>query len=170
MAFDAFIFQLINNLARRWQWVDWLGVFFGDYLGYFLILAAAFLLIKETTGKRQIYFFSLAALSVIFSRGIVVEAIRFFYERPRPFLVFEIQPLINHQPTGSFPSGHAAAFFALALAVFYINKKWGWRFLAAALIIGLARIFTGVHWPLDILAGALIGLLSAFFARKILPK
>jgi undecaprenyl-diphosphatase len=167
---DVLIFNFIRNLSGKWWLFDWLGIFFAEYLGYFLILAAAFLLLKERNWKQRIYFFSLAILPVILSRGIITEAIRFFYERPRPFLFFDIQPLIDHASTGSFPSGHAAAFFALALAVFYLNRQWGRRFLALVLLMGLARIFVGVHWPLDILAGAIIGLLSAFLIKQILPK
>lgn len=99
-----------------------------------------------------------------------MEIIRFFYERQRPFLVLGFQPLADHIQSGSFPSGHAAFFFALALTVFYFNKLWGWRFLAMAMVISLARIFVGVHWPSDILAGAIIGLGSAFLIKQILPR
>jgi undecaprenyl-diphosphatase len=167
---DIPLFNLIHGLANKRWLFDWLGIFFAEYLGYFLIFAAALLLLKEKNWKQRIYFFSLAVLPVILSRGIITEVIRFFYERPRPFLFFDIQPLIDHASTGSFPSGHAAAFSALALAIFYLNRQWGRRFLALVLLMGLARIFVGVHWPSDILAGAAIGLLSAFLIKQILPK
>lgn len=178
MTFDTPLFKIINSLAGKWWPLDWLGIFLASYLGYFLVLAAIFILIKEKEWRWRIYFFSLGALSVILARGILTEIIRFFYYRPRPFLVLQIQPLINHDLEGSFPSGHAAAFFALALAVFYFvgqrqdyfNKKWGWWFLAVAALMGLARIFVGVHWPLDVLIGAFIGLGSAFLIERILPK
>jgi undecaprenyl-diphosphatase len=167
--FDFLIFNFIYGLANKWWPLDWLGIFFAKYLGYFIVLVAVFFLIKERNWHQRIYFFALGGLSVILARGLITEIIRFFYYRPRPFLVLQIQPLINHDITGSFPSGHATAFFALALAIFYFNRKWGWRCLILALLIGLARIFVGVHWPLDILAGAIIGLGSAFLIRKILP-
>lgn len=167
---DFLIFNFFNNLSGKWWLFDWLGIFFAEYLAYFLIFAFVFLLIKEKNRKQRIYFFSLATLSLILSRGIITEAIRFFYYRPRPFLFFNIQPLINQSMTGSFPSGHAAAFFALALAVFYFNRRWGWRFFGLVLLMGLARIFIGVHWPSDILVGAIIGLLSTFLIKQILPS
>ena len=188
MAINASLFQFINNLAGKWWPLDWLGVFLASYLGYFLILIAIFILIKERKWHQRIYFFCLAALSVILARGIITEIIRFFYYKARPFSVLEIQPLINHDLTGSFPSGHATAFFALAMAIFYflqqvpfedeihfrrqdkLNLKLGWWCLGMALMIGLGRIFVGVHWPIDILVGAIIGVLSAFLVNKILPK
>lgn len=168
--FDTFLFQAINGFSNKWWPLDWLGIFLANYLGYFLILAIIILLIKIKDQKQRIYFFSLTILSVILARGIITEITRFFYYRPRPFLVLEIQPLIAHIPTGSFPSGHAAAFFALALAAFYFNKKWGCWIFALSLFMGLARIFVGVHWPSDILVGALIGLGSAFLTKNILSK
>ncbi|MDP3015198.1 MAG: phosphatase PAP2 family protein [bacterium] len=163
-------FNFINGLSGKWWPLDWLGIFLANYSGYFLAVTAIILLIKIKDQRQRIYFFSLAILSVILARGIITEIIRFFYYQPRPFLVLEIQPLIAHTSTGSFPSGHAAAFFALALAVFYFNRKWGWWILTLSLFMGLARIFVGVHWPLDILVGAGIGLISAFLIKKLLPK
>jgi len=170
MTIDQIIFRLINGLAGKWWPFDWLGIFFAEYLGYFIVLIAIFIFIKERNWRQRIYFFALAGLSVILARGLITEIIRFFYERPRPFLTLQIQPLIEHNLTSSFPSGNAAAFFALGLAIFYFNRKWGWRCLILALLIGAARIFTGVHWPSDILAGAIIGLVSAFLVKKFLPQ
>ena len=78
------------------------------------------------------------------------------------------------------PSGHATFFFALAFAIFYFLKydkrnaaakrKWNWLFMGGAVIMGVARVFAGVHWPSDILAGAVIGFLSVFLIKKILPN
>ncbi len=165
---DDLIFNFINGFAGKWWPLDWLGIFLANYLGYFLVLAIIILLIKIKDQKQRIHFFSLAILSVILARGIITEIIRFFYYQPRPFLVLEIQPLIAHAPTGSFPSGHAAAFFALALAVFYFNRKWGCWIFTLSLFMGLARIFVGVHWPVDILAGAALGLGCAFLIKKMI--
>jgi len=171
MNIDIFIFNLIHSLAGRWWLLNWLGIFFAQYLPYLMVIFIIFLLLLEKNWRQQIYFFALAGLSVILSRGIITEIIRFFYYRPRPFLALQFQSLLgNSDINGSFPSGHAAAYFALALAIFYFDKKWGWRFLIAAAIMGIARIFVGVHWPSDILAGAIIGLVSAFVIKKILPE
>jgi len=170
MTIDQTIFNLIHNLAGKWWSLDWLGIFFAEYLGYLIVLIAIFIFIKERNWRQRIYFLALAGLSVILARGLITEIIRFFYYRARPFLALQIQPLIEHGPSGSFPSGNAVAFFALALAIFYFNRKWGWRSLILALLIGVARIFVGIHWPSDILAGALIGLVSTFLVKKILPQ
>ena len=170
MAFDSSLFQFISGLSHKFWLFDWLGIFFASYLGYLLVFIFLILLLKEKNWRQRIYFTSLAALSVILSRGVITEVIRFFYYHPRPFAVLGIEPLINHATSGSFPSGHSAAFFALALAVFYLNRKWGWKFLIAVSVMGIARIFVGVHWPSDILGGAVIGLISVIIIRKLLPS
>lgn len=185
---DKFIFQAINGLSHKWWPLDWLGVFFAEYLGYIMIVLAVFIFLKEKNWRRRIYFFCLAWLSVILARGIITEIIRFFYHRSRPFLDLQIQPLINHDVTGSFPSGHATIYFALALAIFYFiqqtasspdsaghfhnnqDSKLGWWCLGMALLICLGRVFAGVHWPSDVFIGALIGLGSAWLVKKLLPE
>lgn len=84
--------------------------------------------------------------------------------RPRPETVSAIAPLISHLPDNSFPSGHAifAAASAGAMLVF-LEKKWiGWCFAILGLIMCLARVVAGVHYPGDILAGAIVGGLFAW--------
>ena len=168
--FDIFIFQLISGFSHRWWLFDWLGIFLASYLAYLLVIGIILFGLKRENWRDKIYFFSWAILAAILSRGILTEIIRFFFPRSRPFVSLNIESLINYGTTPSFPSGHAAAFFALALVIFYFSKKWGWRFFIAAALMGLARIFIGVHWPTDILLGAVVGLLSAFLIKKLLPK
>ena len=163
---DLISFNLIHGIAGKWQFFDWFGIFLANYLGYFLVLVALILILKQIGWQRKIYFLSLLSLSLILSRGIIAEAIKFFSARPRPFSVLNIQPLIDANGiNASMPSGHAAFYFALAMAVFFLNKKMGLYFGAAAILMGIARIFAGVHWPTDILAGAVIGIVSAFLVK-----
>lgn len=151
--------------------MDWLGIFLTDYLGYILILATIFLFFKQKKWSEKIYFFSVISLTIILSRGIIAEAIKFFDGRPRPFSVLNFQPLIEASGINtSMPSGHAAFYFALAFVILFFNKKTGFYFTIAAILMGFARIFTGVHWPTDILAGAAIAALSALLVKKLVPS
>ncbi len=170
MNFDSALFQSIYGLARQSSALDILGIFLAKYLGYFLMVGFLIALIFERNWKSRFYNFSLAALSAILARGIFTELIRFLYFRPRPGLVLTIEPLIEATSAAGLPSGHAAVFFALGTAVFYLSRKWGIIFLIGATLISLARVYVGVHWPLDILAGAIVGLASAFLVKLFLPK
>lgn len=161
------LFLLIFKLAHQSFILDQIGIFLASYLPYFLILAALILIFSEPDWRRRIFLISEAALAIVLSRGLVVNIIRFFYPKPRPFEVFDIEPLISGVGH-SLPSGHASILFALATIVFYINRRWGGWFLILVSLNGLARVFGGVHFPLDILAGAAIGILSGYFVSELL--
>ncbi len=161
------LFQLIYGLSHRIFLLDDLGIFCAQYLPYLLVLIFFILVFYEKGWRRKWYIFSEAAIAVILSRGFLTETIRFFYNHPRPFDVLGFAPLISESGS-SFPSAHAALFFALAMVVFYRNRKWGIWFLIWAFVNGIARIYVGVHWPLDILGGAVIGIISAIFIHWLL--
>ena len=103
-------------------------------VGVLAILIATFLILKEKKFQQKVYAFSLIALSVILSRGIIAEAFKFFIARQRPFSVLKIEPLLKYETYDkfmSFPSGHAAFFFALAL----ITSGWTALFSASGLAV-----------------------------------
>lgn len=170
MGYDLAIFNFFHSFADQSSAMNWLIIFFGKYLAYLMVFATLFLLWQEKSWRHRVYKFSLIALAVILSRGLITGIIRFFAFRSRPFVQLELAPVFNHGDVASFPSGHASVFFALAFAIFLFNKKLGSIFLLGALLMGLARIAAGVHWPLDIIAGALIGILSAFLVNWLLVK
>jgi len=138
---------------------------YARYAGY--ILVATVLLVwflKKDFITRRIMLAAMA--SAVVSRFVVTEVIRFFYDRPRPFEVLDIIQLIRHNSGHSFPSGHAAFYFALSAGIFFANKQLGIAFFVTSTLIGLARIYAGIHWPSDILVGALVGVSVAALIRK----
>jgi len=98
-------------------------------------------------------------------------AISFLTARPRPFAAGDFQAILPHAANPAFPSTHAAVFFALAVVVCFYNKKAGFWFVLGAVLISAARVFCGLHWPSDVLAGMSLGILIAlavhFLPRKI---
>ncbi len=164
MNLDILIFQQINGLAGRWGFFDALGVFFASYFQYVL----AVLVILLFRRNIRAIFWSLAA--VVLARLGAVELIRLFWSRPRPFVENSVNLLIEKANEPSFPSGHAALFFALSAVVYFYNKKAGVFFFIASFLISISRVFVGVHWPSDILAGALVGIFSGWLVIKISKK
>ena len=140
-------------------------VFLGEYLGY--ILLAGFLVFWLENRKKHSRFLLESFFAVALSRGLIAETIRFFWERPRPFVEQNITPLIQHASSSSLPSGHATLFFALGTILYFYNKKAGIVFLLGATIISVARVFAFLHWPSDIVAGAIIGIASAFLVVQL---
>lgn len=164
MNLDVAIFEQINNLAGQCAFLDAVGVFFASYLQY--ILAAFALIIFRKKIRVLFEIFTAVALA----RLGVVELIHLFWSRSRPFVENNVNLLIGHEKTGSFPSGHATLFFALSTVIYLHNKKAGIIFFIASLFISLARIFAGVHWPTDILGGAVLGAICGWLVVKFFKR
>lgn len=178
MPFDTQLFYLLNNLAGQSHTVDSLIVFCADYLAY--ILGAAFFVYLYFTNypwRQKIEMFSVAAVTVVLSRGVITEVIRLFIHRLRPFAdpaMLRVHQLLTDS-AWSFPSGHSTFFYGLSTVVYLYNKKWGIGFFVVTVIITFARVAAGVHYPSDIVAGALIGVFSALIGyygvrRFLAPK
>lgn len=167
MTFDVYIFQLINQFAGKWFWLDNLAIFFAEYFGY-LLTALVFLFFWR---KWKIIF--QAFFAAILARLIFVNFIRWLIPRTRPFVENNINLLLEPKNTLAFPSGHAGFYFALSTIIYFYNKKIGVLFYLASFLISFARVFSGVHWLSDIIVGALVGIFSGYlvivFSRKFFP-
>jgi len=166
---DEGIFNWVNQFAGKWPWLDNLGIFFVQYFEYVLIFCLLVFLFVNFKKYWAMVF--KAFLAAILARLVIVEIIRYFLPRIRPFVGNHINLLIPYNPSEpSFPSGHAAFYFALSTVIYSYNKKIGWLFFIGSLLIVIARVFVGIHWPSDILAGALIGIFSGWLINIISKK
>ena len=171
MSLDIQLFYLLNNLAGQSLLFDAVIVFFASYLAYILVALFLVLVFFSQYPKREkLQIFWVTVISTIIARFGVTELIRFFYHRPRPFIDLPVNQLITSNEW-SFPSGHATFFFAMATAIYLYNKKWGIFFFLATILITVSRVIAGIHYPSDIVGGALIGVAVAYtifyFTRKI---
>lgn len=102
--------------------------------------------------------------------GLIVTnlTIKPLISRPRPWLDWPIVPLVAENDPNSFPSGHTCAAFAAAMVWVRTLPQRRDRVIAAvmAVLMGLSRLYVGVHYPTDVLAGAVIGSLCAWAAWK----
>jgi undecaprenyl-diphosphatase len=88
-------------------------------------------------------------------------------ERP-PTIVLDPEPLMEVPTTSSFPSGHASMSFACAHALSRLAPRLTPFFYVLAALIAFSRIYVGVHYPLDVLAGALLGTVVAIALLRLL--
>lgn len=166
MAFDTQLLYLLNNVAGQSPFLDGIIVFFATYLAYILILIFLVLVLFSHYQKREKWEILLVTgISAVIARFGITELIRFFYHHPRP----SVYQLLAEN-SWSFPSGHAMFFFALATAIYLYNKRWGFWFYIAAVLIGVARVMAGVHYPSDIVGGAILGSLTAYIVFCIAKK
>lgn len=138
-----------------------------------IVWAAAALILLGMKNKRIIslsIFISIAAESAV--NEFIIKQI---FKRPRPFTLHPWIDTVVHQPSSySFPSGHTCSSFAAATAIFCFDKKLGAVAYAVAALIGFSRSYFYIHYPTDVLCGALLGVLfgiaAAFAAKRIYPK
>lgn len=169
MSLDLALFQLIHRFAGMFSLVDWSAVVIAQYLPYGAALLVLVLIMHEKRWRDRVYALLALAFALLLAKGLVVEAIQFFYNRPRPFLALGLTPLFP-EASPAFPSSHAAVLFTLACFAFTLNKKSGYWLFAFALVNGIARIYSGVHWPLDVLGGAVVACACFWVASKAFPK
>ena len=173
---DIVIFLFINNFAGRAPWLDMIGVFAAEYLIILMVLDVMVhtdIAIYQIVRRRS--FARLSAIIVGLRACVAVVGalatnalIGLVWYRPRPFLVLEnVHKLITKGAEKSFPSDHATFAFALAFSVFFVYRRWGLAMLVLAVCVAVARIFVGVHYPSDVVAGAIMGLIWALVARTI---
>lgn len=161
------LFNFIFGLSRKNFLLDGAAIFLAQYLPYLLILGFFWIFFLQSGWRKRLFLLSESAIAIILSRGLITEIIRFFYYSLRPFEFLHFQSLISASGA-SFPSGHAVFFFTLATIIFFYNRRWGSWYLTLSLLNGVARIFVGVHWPFDVIAGAVLGVLCGLLVHQLL--
>lgn len=139
----------------------------GDSGWFWVVLTGVFLIFKKTrkTGLSS-------GLALLFSLLINNVCLKNLVARIRPYDQIEgLTRLVGEQVDFSFPSGHSAASFAAAFAI-YLNlpKQYGIPALVLAGLIALSRLYVGVHYPTDVLFGTISGILCALLAQLVVKR
>lgn len=159
------LFFLIFGLGNKNPFLDSVMIFGAEYLIYlmwFLIFIFAF---KGTIRERKSLIIFLISFPILV---LIVKFIHLFFFEQRPYIANQILPLISYKADdASFPSRHASSSFAMAFAFLYYKSKWAPLFLLLAFWVGFARIYVGVHYPLDVLGGFIFGIISLIIALQV---
>ncbi len=148
--------------------IDAAAVFIAQYLYLFvLLIAAIFFIIQPLTIKKSMVICGaiIAPLAYAISR---ISSL--FYYDPRPFVVGHFTPLIAHAADNGFPSDHVLLTGAVAMVIWFYSRKWSWVLWTLALLIGWARIYTGVHHAIDIAGSIVIVLIAGVLYRFAIGK
>lgn len=163
--FNKNLFFDIYHLSLQNSLIDTLMIFGAVNLIYVIFILMLILYILGDPRDKKAIFLTLT--SFIISQ-IVLRLIHLIFYEPRPFITFHLTPLIQGVPNPSFPSEHTTTLFVFAFSYFFCRSRFKMIFMIFAIWTGLARIYVGVHYPLDILGGILLGLISVLIARKVI--
>lgn len=168
MHIDVEIAHFLNRVSGQSPALDSAVIFFAQYVPYLVaVLFLVFVFSRALSRKEKLLLFCEGFGAALLSRG-VVELIRLVVHRPRPSVDYHSLVGLLPEYSFSFPSGHAAFFFALSTVVYVYNKRWGWWLYGASALIGVARVAAGVHYLTDILAGAALGAVVGYLAVRLL--
>lgn len=171
---DWRVYHAINTFVSHHSWVGSLFRFIETYGTYAIGIAAVVLwLLARPGGDRKWKVAAGSALGAAAFALIVNRVISSIWHRDRPFQTHHVAHIWGARKTdASFPSDHASAAFAIAIAVLLLDSFAGVLFLALAVLIAAGRVIVGEHFPGDVLAGAVIGTVSAYvvvtFARPLI--
>ena len=148
-----------------------------NYLIYIVaIMSLAFIFLRYR--NKNISFFDFLSIKrmflmvlPIFTTVILVKIIKLMIAEPRPFeVLLGVNKLLTATQGESFPSNHAAFAAVIACIVYFHNKKLGKILILFSFLVGVSRIYVGVHYPLDVLVGWGIGFVIAYIFYKIIYK
>ncbi|AFA49630.1 phosphatase PAP2 family protein [Acetobacterium woodii] len=135
--------------------------------GLLAVLLTLILIIKKETRLTGL----IIAASLLFDLLIVNVMLKPLIARPRPYTFYQIAMLLPEQKDFSFPSGHSSSVFAFVWAYFSTRKDLlRWLLLGFALLVSFSRLYLFVHYPSDVLAGIIIGILCAVLAKWLINK
>lgn len=166
MSLNDNIFYFLHSFANRSATLDQVIILTADILPYLILVSLGFFYFVIADPDNFYDFSSFLKthakeiLGVFFSLLVTTFAVyglKAAFAIPRPFdSLPEVLSLLPE--TGyAFPSAHSAFFMALAVSVLPFHKKFGYALVFLAFMIGIARIVAGVHYPIDILGGFVIG-------------
>ena len=166
---DYSLYMSLYNLGQNNILVNESFFFFAKY-GIVLFLFSFTYLIW----MRKINAFLCSFIAMTLA-GLIDLAIVLFWQRPRPFVSHDLViSSIGNLETGrisSFPSSHTYIVFAIATSVFlYGHKKLGATLFVLAILVAIGRIGSGLHYPSDTIAGAILGIVSGIIAYRFVHK
>jgi len=140
--------------------------FLASFLIWIMFAGLFFMWIIDGRVKREQALHAILASLIAWGLSLMIKSL---LPSERPFAMMNSNPLTVTLPStnSSFPSAHASVAFALATSLWVHNKKLGSRFLIMAVLVGIGRITSSVHFLADVLAGLIIGVSTAFLTKRL---
>jgi len=162
----------LNAWAGRSSLLDASAIFLAeDALVLFgLLLIALWVWPGSLHQRRTRQRYILNAVLALTGALLTAHFLGVFFYRARPFVDHAVTLLIAHPPDASFPSDHLTVAGVLIVALWPVLGRTRWFLIGLSIVIGLARLFVGVHYPTDILGGFVLGAAWGLLALRLAPR
>jgi undecaprenyl-diphosphatase len=168
---DVALFHALNDFVGTFSPLDWVArLLVNDFTVPTLVALVAVWLWyagdepeERQKNQRAVV---LIALAVLVANALIKD-LSFIYFRPRPFATETVKLLFYRPSVSSFPSVPIALAFCFAGGAWYANRRIGIALAILGSLYGLARVYAGVHYPSDIVGGALLGWGSAYGLKRL---
>jgi len=156
---DTALFFFLNKDCQNWLF-DLIMPVFSHRMNIIVLPFLLLFFIKEKKGAMVI--FAISFFSILLADG-TSHALKEMIERARPCNSFQnVHLLVGCSQSFSLPSGHATNSFAFAVPFLFMTRdRLRYVFLGIAVFVSLSRVFVGVHYPSDVITGAVVGILSS---------
>ena len=161
------LFRLINDLGFKIPALNPVFIFIAEYFLYLLIIVLLLYLFKDN-GKHRLMV--LAAVVSCLVAVILGKITGQFHYNVQPFVTLEnVNQLIEKEVNNSFPSDHTILSFTICMTLFLFDKR-KFYFILIGLLVGVSRIWVGVHYPFDVLASIGVSIVAALIVSMIFKK
>ncbi|MBB5073613.1 undecaprenyl-diphosphatase [Bartonella callosciuri] len=151
---DSALFEMFAGNHQSWSGLILFSIFCAKFLIYIIPLHLCALWFCGENLERRVALSICVSICIALFIGYLISLI---YFHPRPFVMEGTTPLIKHRPTASFPSNHALTIASYTANLYFYRYKVSFKLAAIFLcLICWARVFVGVHYPFDILAGTIL--------------
>ena len=162
------LFRMFNDLGKEVMFLNPIMIFFAKYMKYFLLFGIVMYWFTRKRENRIMIISSMFAFVIAEVFGAIAGAI---HSNNQPFVELNnVNQLIGHAIDNSFPSDHAIEFFSICITFLLFKKNLRYVWLAIAILVSFSRIWVGVHYPADILVGAILGIIGAALCYWIIPQ
>lgn len=162
------LFRMFNDLGKEIIFLNPIMIFFAKYMKYFLLFGIIMYWFTRKRENRIMIISSMFAFVIAEVFGAIAGAI---HSNNQPFAeLSNVNQLIGHAIDNSFPSDHAIEFFSICITFLLFKKNLRYVWLAIAILVSISRVWVGVHYPADILVGAILGIIGAALCYWIIPQ
>lgn len=159
-------YERISNPIKNHPYGEKILIIINKLTTTSVYLTYPFFLLKLAI-ERDVRFWKVLIIPML--SFILVSIFRSYKNAPRPYELLEIEPIINKATKGnSFPSRHVFSIFVIAMTLYYVSNPVGIALMIIGIVVSVVRVLGGVHFPKDVGAGAVIGILCGIIGWNLI--